>query len=89
MGRKAIYDDRKHTVNREKNHKFYHEKQGRKVHKLRYLRKVNNITDEELGDFETLDEKIEYCQLVHIRNKYGITVKDIDDNTTVCSQAEF
>lgn len=89
MGRKAIYDDATHIRNREKNRQHYYENRGRNMHRLRYLRKINNITDEELSDFETLEEKIEYAQLVHIRNKYGITVKDIDDNTTVCSQSVF
>lgn len=65
---------------------WYHSK-GKPFARLRYLIKRNNITAEELEGLETIDEKIEYARLVHIRNKYGIKIADIDDATTVCSES--
>lgn len=70
---------------RKRNQKYYHQSNGRKKHQIYYLKKTNNITSEELDAFETIDEKLEYCQVVHIRNKYGINIADIDDNSTECS----
>lgn len=83
---KRKYDDKKHKTDRERLHRYYHSGKGKKYNKLYYLMKVNNITNEEMEGLETIDEKLEYCQIVHIRNKYGITVKDFDDATTVCSE---
>jgi len=71
---------------REYSRNYYYYKSGKNKKRLSYLKKVNNITNEEMEGLETIDEKLEYCQIVHIRNKYGITVKDFDDATTVCSE---
>lgn len=70
---------------RNRNQKYYHQSNGRKQQQIYYLKKTNNISTEELKACETIEEKLEYCRLVHIRNKYGITVKDIDDNSTEVS----
>jgi len=80
-----VKDNKRHINMRKCSYNQYHNGNGKKLHRLRYLKKVNNITDEELEGCDDIDEKIEYCNIVHIKNKYGITIADIDDNTTVRS----
>lgn len=88
MPRKLIYDTKEKQLEmmRKSSRKYYHEKNGRIYHRIRYLMRVNDITEDEVKDLETPQEKLEYCQVVHIKNKYGIRIADIDDNTTVATE---
>lgn len=102
MPRKLIYKTKEEKLEMKRNSskKYYHNGNGKKYHRLRYLMRKNNISREELEGLETVEEKIEYCHLVHIKNKddnttvmsendknkYGIRVADIDDNKTVMSE---
>lgn len=52
----------------------------------RYMR-IYKITDEELDGLESIDEKYEYCLLIMIKEKYGIDVSQINDETSSISSA--
>lgn len=70
MGVKVNFEDDSHKILRERSSKFYHEGHGKKLHRLRYLRKHNNINDEDLTCFDTLDDKIKHCEMIHIKRKH-------------------
>ena len=72
MGRKIVKPetDRRAAYLREKNRQQYYENNGKLKAKIRYLMKVNNIPKEDVKDIDDLNECLEYCQLIHIKNKY-------------------
>lgn len=89
MGRKPFREDPQGIKDREMHKQKYRTNENlRKYMKIKYMMRVNNIQPEEIEDFEDIQDKLEYCQLVHIKNKYGITIADIDDATTVATVHE-
>lgn len=69
---KRQYDDKQHNTARARLYKYYHSGKGKKYSKLYYLMKVNNISKEDVEHLESIDQKLLYCQKIHIENKYGI-----------------
>jgi len=86
MPRKAEFNDNTHQRKRQNAKRWYDNSTGKLWHKMNYLRKKYDIGKEELEGLDGIEEKLEYCNIIHIRNKYGITVKDFDDTTTVCTE---
>ena len=71
MGQKANFNDDYHTKTREMSKNYYYNNGGKKIHRLRYLMKCNNINKEALTEYDNIDQKIKYCEIEHIKRKYG------------------
>jgi hypothetical protein len=75
MGKQIIYNDPLHELMRKQSKEYYHNGNGKKSNRLRYLMERNGITKKDLIDMETLEEKLDYCNKIHIQKKYNIELK--------------
>lgn len=71
-----VFDDYKHAQNR----KFVkaHYERHKIRYKVKYLRKKYGIGKDELKEMETDEDKLNYCRLIEMREKYGIEINDCD-----------
>jgi len=70
MGMQSKYEDDKHEKNRQKNRNQYHNGNGKRNHRLKYLQRKNEISNEDLQQFNTIEEKLRFCEVVHIKNRH-------------------
>lgn len=73
MGKNKTYDDPLHELMREQSKAYYHSGNGKKSNRIRYLMAKNGIDKKDVMDL-TMDEKLVYCNKIHIKNKYNIEV---------------
>lgn len=70
MGLNVNFDDEKHQRLRERSTSYYHSGNGKKLHRLRYLMKRNNIQETEIQGINNIDDKVKHCELIHILKKH-------------------
>lgn len=74
MTKEIIYNDALHEYMRSLNRNYYHNGNGKASSRIRYLMRKYDIKKSEIINMSSMDEKLEYCNRIHIMKKYKIEV---------------
>lgn len=74
MTKEIIYNDTLHEYMRVLNREYYHNGNGKASSRIRYLMRKYDIKKSEIINMSSMDEKLEYCNRIHIMKKYKIEV---------------
>ena len=66
MTKEIIYNDAFHEYMRCVNRQYYHNGNGKASARIRYLMRKYDIKKNEMIDMKTMDEKLAYCNRIHI-----------------------
>jgi hypothetical protein len=81
MGRSVFDKTERARRAREKAKRNYHERDGNKLHKIRYIIKKWNVDEKELEGMN-VDEKLDYLKKIHIQHRFGIVIRsETNDNS--------